>query len=44
VGRWRLLIVIGSATSALAVSLAVQAPVEQADLLALLTNAWSAIS
>jgi hypothetical protein len=40
--RW--LIVLGSATSALAVGLGAQAQAENADLLAMLSSAWSAIS
>jgi hypothetical protein len=42
--RLRWLIVLGSATSALAVGLGAQAQAEGADLVALLTSAWSAIS
>ena len=40
----RFLIVLGSATSALAVGLGAQAQVENADLVALLTQALNAIS
>jgi len=42
--HWRWLIVLGSATSALAVGLGAQAQAESTDLVAMLSNAWSAIS
>jgi len=42
--RWRFAIILGSAASALAVGLGAQAQTEHTDLLALLTNAWTAIS
>jgi hypothetical protein len=44
VRRWRYLIILGSGVSALAIGLSAQAQTEQGDLLALLSNAWSAIS
>ena len=43
-GRWKFLIVLASATAALSVGLGAQAQTEHTDLLALLSNAWSAIT
>jgi hypothetical protein len=40
-GLWRTLIVLGSATAALAVGLGAQAQAEQGDILALLASAFS---
>lgn len=42
--RWRFLIVLSSATAALAVGLGAQASAEHTDLMALLTNAFGAIT
>jgi len=42
--RWRYLIILCSAGAALAVGLGAQAQSENTDLVALLTNAWSAIT
>ena len=39
--RWRFLIILGSATAALAVGLGAQAQSEHTDLLALLTSAFT---
>ncbi|HEY8005201.1 MAG TPA: hypothetical protein VIE16_13285 [Phenylobacterium sp.] len=42
--RWQLLIVLGSATAALAVGLGAQAQAEEVDLLAWIGNALSAFT